>query len=104
MQIDGKTLLAGLKSGNELAYQQLFNSYYELLISYAGKYLNSKESCRDVVQKVFIRLYEKRETLQIETPRAYLLKAIYHGCLEELRSQKLFVETQETDRTEDLDL
>lgn len=99
-----ETLIQHLQSGSESAYQYVFDAYYELLISYAGKYISSKDACREVVQTVMVRLYEKRETLQIQKLKPYLLKSVYHACLQEIRSWKDFVENQESDTVLDYDL
>ncbi len=103
MTAGDQLLIQGLKSGDERSFQLLFDQYYELLISYAAKYLDSIDERREVIQRVFIRLFERRDTLDIQSLKSYLLKSTYNGCIEELRRQKPFLDNRETDRIEDTD-
>lgn len=99
-----EVLIEKLKSGDENAYRYIFDSYYELLISYAGKHLNSKDACREAVQTVMIALFEKRASLNIQKLKPYLIKSVYHACIHEIRSLKDFVENHETDKVIDQDM
>lgn len=95
---DEQELISNLKKGNERAYQLLFELHYAFLISYAAKFLPSIDLSREVVQKVFVRLFEKRHSLHIRSLKAYLTKSVYYACMEELRFEKKFVEQRDDDR------
>ncbi|MEQ8714083.1 MAG: RNA polymerase sigma-70 factor [Cyclobacteriaceae bacterium] len=103
MTASDQLLIKGLKAGDEQSFERLFDVYYELLISYASKYLSSPDERSEVIQRVFIRLFERRGSLEIQSLKAYLLKSTYHGCLEELRRRKHFLDTKETDQVDDTD-
>ncbi|MEQ9300468.1 MAG: RNA polymerase sigma-70 factor [Cyclobacteriaceae bacterium] len=104
MTANDRLLLQGLKSGDEESFQRLFDQYYELLISYASRFLNSPDERSEVIQRVFIRLFEQRRSLNIASLKAYLIKSTYHGCMEELRRTRPFMDNRESDRVEDVDL
>jgi RNA polymerase sigma-70 factor (family 1) len=79
-------LIEGLRSGRESAYQQLFESYYQKLVVFAIKYLGDLEIARDLVQDLFLSLYETRLSISIQTSlRSYLYSAVKNRCLNHLK-------------------
>ncbi len=78
--------MQGLQRGEEAAYRQLFEQYYASLTLFALRYLNDEDDAKELVQNVFLTLYQKRATLLIrQTVKAYLFKSVYHACLNERR-------------------
>lgn len=66
--------------------EQLFKTHYEQLHRYAFTVLKNTEEAKDIVQAVFLNLWEKRESLNINTsPRAYLFRSVYHECLNHIQ-------------------
>jgi RNA polymerase sigma-70 factor (ECF subfamily) len=57
-----------------------------MLTVYANKYLHNIDQARDIVQDVFVRLYEKRKSITIETSiKSYLFKSVYNSCINYIR-------------------
>jgi RNA polymerase sigma-70 factor (ECF subfamily) len=57
-------------------------SHYESLCRYAYTILKNTEEAEDVVQSMFVKIWEKREGLEVKhTIRSYLFKAVYHQCI-----------------------
>ncbi len=70
--------------------EQLFKEHYEQLHRYAFTVLKNEDAAKDAVQAVFLTLWEKRETLHINTsPKAYLFRSVYHESLNYLRKQEV---------------
>jgi len=93
-------LIRGLKSGDESAYRQLFSEYYELLISYAWKFVRSEDAAREVVQQVFINLFDYRDSLEIKSSlKGYLIRSVYNQCLLEVKQGQRFIEVKEDERS-----
>ncbi len=64
------------------AYEELFRTHYGNLCSYANKYLEELEAAEEIVQDVFVKLWENRETLEITTNvQSYLFRAVRNSCL-----------------------
>ncbi len=79
-------LLAELCCGNKEAFSLLFKKYYKDLVLFAGIFLKDRACCEDVVQNIFVQLWEGRKTLQIETSlKSFLLKSVKNRCLDALR-------------------
>lgn len=87
---DEQLIFKLLKQGNEKAFTSLFRKYYKDLVMFAGTFLSEKESCEDIVQSIFVNLWEKRTELDINVSiRSFLLKSVKNGCLDELRHRKV---------------
>ncbi len=65
-------LLRNLKEGDEAAYRIIFYEYYPLLTSFAFKYLKDLDTAREISQKVYIKLFEKRNSIDIHSRIKYL--------------------------------
>ncbi len=71
-----------LKTGDVDAYERIFKEYYRPLVVFAMKYINNVETAKEIVQDFFVKLYEKRHTVIIDTSlKSYLYKSVYNACL-----------------------
>lgn len=79
-------LLSKLRMGSQEAFSFLFNTFYADLVLFCGNFIKEKENCEDIVQSVFLKLWEDRENIQIDTSlQSYLLKSVQNRCLDEIR-------------------
>lgn len=87
---DDKPLLEGLRQGDETAFDALFKAYYPPLCRYACSLADGDmDEAEDIVQQVFVRLWEQRGTLDIAwSLRAYLYKTVHNRCLNRIRDAK----------------
>jgi RNA polymerase sigma-70 factor (ECF subfamily) len=94
LMLDERDLIAGLKEGSRGIFSLLFKVYYKDLVLFGGNYLpGDREMCEDVVQSVFLKLWNDRRHIVIETSvKSYLLKAVRNGCLDELRHRHIMHE------------
>ncbi len=82
-------LLKLLSRQRESALKELYNRYWETLYINAWKVLGDEKACEDVVQEVFIDLWEKGKFSQIENLSAYLYKAVKYKTLMTLRKNRI---------------
>ncbi|RAV29483.1 RNA polymerase sigma factor [Sinomicrobium soli] len=61
-----KLLIRLLSGGNEKAFEQLFDTYRNILYKYSYSMLGSKPHAEEIVQDVFLKVWQKRETLSPE--------------------------------------
>lgn len=74
---DDVALLSSLIQGDESAFDRIYNRYSETLYYYAYKHSGSKEDSREMVQNIFLSLWEKRGCLNtILVLRHYLFGSI----------------------------
>ncbi len=69
-----------------MAFDQLFLTYYQELCRFAITFLNDTDESQEVVQKVFIRIWENRKKMVCpENEKSVLYKAVYNECLNSIR-------------------
>jgi len=77
--------IEGLRQGDQAAFEAIFHHYYERLGRYGMRYLADPEEVRDLVQALFVRLWEKRATLPHPLNlSAYLHTAVRNACLKRI--------------------
>jgi RNA polymerase sigma-70 factor (ECF subfamily) len=59
-------LTALLREGDEQAFTEIFNRYNRLLFVHAHKLLNDEEEARDLVQEIFVLIWDNRESLHFK--------------------------------------
>lgn len=83
-QTDEK-VLALLKEGQESAFDCLYMRYRNKLVSAAYARVKSKEQAEEIVQDVFVDLWQKRTTLVIHhTFSAYVFTAVKYKVLDHI--------------------
>ncbi|WP_343667738.1 RNA polymerase sigma-70 factor [Chitinophaga sp.] len=66
-----------------------FNEYFEVLHRYAYTILKDNDEAKDVVQIIFMQLWEKRDSISInQSVRAYLYTATHNHCLNRIKSRQ----------------
>jgi RNA polymerase sigma-70 factor (family 1) len=87
---DEINIIHGIKSGEERTYSHLFKSYYQVLTVFACKYVSDLEAAREIVQDLFVHIYENRDTLVITTSlKSYLYQSVRNRCLNHLKQAKI---------------
>ncbi len=75
-------IVAAIRRGDEQAFEKTFRQYYPRLCNYAGSLLKDEEEAEEVVQTVFVNIWEKREDLEITLSlKSYLYRAVHNHCL-----------------------
>jgi RNA polymerase sigma-70 factor (family 1) len=68
-----------LKQGDVKAFDNLFNKYSPRLYNFSFKYLKSAEEAEEVVQEVFLYIWDKREGLKPDNSfNAYIFTIAYN--------------------------
>jgi RNA polymerase sigma-70 factor (family 1) len=88
-------LLSLVKQGDKDAFSQLYRLYSERLYRNLLKLIKSEELAEEILQDVFVQLWEKRETIDIQYSfRSYLFRIgenrVYDFYRKVKRDQKLF--------------
>ena len=84
---DDAILLKLLKAGDGAAFEEIYVRYSAAILLSALKKVRSKEIAEELVQNVFIRLWGKRDNLQIQQLEAYLQSAIRYQVIDYIRSK-----------------
>ena len=71
--------------GNEQAFKQVFERYYKPLCSYVYKYVSDVSATDDIVQDLFVSLWNKKGDFEsIEKIKSFLFVSARNACLNEL--------------------
>lgn len=74
---------------DQLAFKQLYQLLFFRLYQFAYSYVHSKETAEEVVNDVFLGLWQKRETLHtIKNVNVYLYVSVKNASLNQLRKSK----------------
>ncbi|ULQ57188.1 RNA polymerase sigma-70 factor [Flavihumibacter rivuli] len=74
----------------QLGFEQVFKTYFKPLHAYAFTIVKDEVAAEEMVQNVFLKLWEKRNTLDIHrSGTAYLYRSVYHECLNYLQHLKV---------------
>lgn len=84
--ITDKLILVHLKNSNQGVFEMVFKYYYSGLVVYADQIINDTPVSEDIVQSVFMKLWETREKLEIRSFRAYFIQCVKNRCIDHLRS------------------
>jgi len=88
-----------IKEGDKKAFEELFFDNYPKLTIFAKKYVFDMDTAREIVQDYFVRLYENRGHINIQTSlKTYLYSSIRNSCLNHLKRIKLHVSHNENIR------
>lgn len=68
-------------------FQQLFDSYFQSLVTYAFRFVNDWQAAEDITQDVFMALWVKKEDIDFDEPvKPYLYRAVYNRSINYLNS------------------
>ena len=88
------SLLAAVATGNRRAFTQLYSAYLTGLQRYVFLFTHSEETAQELVQQVFIILWERREHLsEVTHLRSYLYRIAKNLVFDEVRRQQRQVST-----------
>ena len=64
--MDEREILAAVKAGNTVAFKYLYDRYWLKVYDFTRFYIMSSSDVSEVVQDVFVKVWESRETLDKE--------------------------------------
>ncbi|HEY9049121.1 MAG TPA: RNA polymerase sigma-70 factor [Ohtaekwangia sp.] len=96
VQLADRDIINAIQSGNKDAFEQVFHACYENLCQYACTIVKDMDEAEDIVQSMFLKIWEKREELTIQQSiRSYLFRAVYHQCINTLEHKVIKLKHQE---------
>lgn len=71
-----KQYVAAIKNGDKEAFAQVYEYYWKKLLAISFQHTKDKEMAEEIVQDVFISLWQRRNNLEIEHLSSYLATAV----------------------------
>lgn len=81
-------LLERLQKGDHAAFERIYYHYSSQLYLSAYNLFRDKQICEDLVQDLFVHIWQKRKSLRIGSLKPYLYKSIRNRVLMVIRSGK----------------
>lgn len=77
-----------VKEGNKPAFEAIFDRYWKRLFAYAVKIYKDEKIGEDIVQEIFISLWEKSNDTNILNLEAYLIRSVKYKVANHIRDLK----------------
>lgn len=85
----------------ENTFREVFDECYEDLCRYAFSIVKDFDQAEDIVQSMFMKLWEKRESLEITgSVRSYMFRSVYNQCINQLEHRAIKGKYDESIRVE----
>jgi RNA polymerase sigma-70 factor (family 1) len=89
-------IIGAIREGNERIFEETFRKYYQSLCNYANSILKEMDEAEEVVQNLFLSIWEKRSDLEINISlKSYLYRAVHNHCLNRIKHLKVREEYQQ---------
>ncbi len=82
-------LFNSLGNGDNLAFEALYKLYFPRLYAFSFKILNDSGLAKDVVQNVFVKIWEIRTSFSFENPEAFIFQMVRNASLNYIRHLKV---------------
>lgn len=87
--LSDKELVDLMKSGDHVAFTEIYNRYWGLMYVHALKMLSDEDEAKDIIQDLFITVWSKRSNLDLNTNLSgYLYISTRHKILNKIRQRK----------------
>ena len=88
-------LMAAFEQGEESAYTQVFNQFFDPLYGFALKMIHNEPEAEDIVMQTFTNLFiKKRDFATLINIKAFLYISVRNSCLNYLRRVVVISESQ----------
>jgi RNA polymerase sigma-70 factor, ECF subfamily len=83
-------LTQALASGDIKAFEMYFKAYYQPLCNYAYTFLQDREESEEIVQSIFVSVWEKRSSIHVRTSaKSYMYAMVRNACLNVIKHEKI---------------
>jgi len=88
--LEESLIIREIQKRNSQVYETLFHTHYNELVKFAEGIIFDPQLAEDVVQNLFIHLWENANNIQIKSSlRAYLFRAVKNRCLNRLKELQI---------------
>lgn len=74
-------LIAKLKLGDRKAFEIIYHRFTKDLFNFCANSIEDKADCEEIIQDVFVSLWERREELEIDSLKAYLFSSVKYKII-----------------------
>lgn len=70
-------------------FKKIFQAYYSPLCNYALSFVHDSSTAEEIVQNLFIELWEKNALVKVRNIEHYLLRSVKFKCIDYLRTKNI---------------
>lgn len=79
-----------IRKGDKAEFESLFRSSYVSLVKYSRTLIKDQDTAEEIVQDLFVKLWQEREKINIESSlNGYLFRAVHNKCLHYIEHLKV---------------
>lgn len=81
-----------LRKGNELAFQQVYDTYVQDLLNYGLRFSQDEDLVKDSIQEMFVDIYKKRKAIgKTDNIKFYLFKVLKRRIFRTIRKNNKII-------------
>jgi len=81
-------IIKGIRAANQKSFGYLIQLYFNPITLYAKSIVLDAELAREIVQDVFLKIWNNRETLEIKSSlKSYIYQMTHNLCIDHLRNR-----------------
>ena len=94
------------RRGNEKEFEGVYREMYVRLCVYAESIVNDADTAKDIVQQIFVHLWEKVDSVEWTGVQGYLFRCVYNAAMNVIRHERVkhefmeFLQNQGADEEE----
>ena len=79
-----------IRKGDKAVFESLFRSSYVYLVKYARTLIKDQDTAEEIVQDLFVRIWQDREKIKIDSSlNGYLFRSVHNRCLHHIEHNKV---------------
>lgn len=89
MMENEQVIVQNLRSGEFEAFETLYNWYFDILLHFSRKYLRNDADAEELIQQVFLKVWEKRESINPAFSfKSYIFKIVLNDIYNHIRTKR----------------
>ena len=79
-----------LRNKDKRAFELVFNQYFNVMVLYAARFMDTREEAEEITQEVFVKFWEKCDSLAPDSSvKSYLYRSVHNSCLNAIKHEKV---------------
>lgn len=95
--LDDIQLMELLRAGSEPAFTEIYNRYWEKLLGIAYGHTKDKSTAEEILQEVFLSLWNRKEVIEVQSLQGYLATAVKFSIFKQHQRQRRRIEIEQSE-------
>lgn len=88
-------VIEAFSAGSQDAFKFIYRKFSQRILKFCYKVLNNDEIANDIMQEIFVKVYEKRNQFHGTNFKAWIYTIAKNQCINQLRKKRTFDELKE---------